>query len=106
MTDLPAISVNDPSIATYSNGKITGVAEGSTTLTASLYGLTAADMPTINVYRCEHHWDQGEIITEATCTEEGEKTFTCTICGNTNTKKVNATGHSYGAYKVVKEPTK
>ena len=105
VTDLPAISVNDPSIATYSNGKITGVAEGSTTLTASLYGLTAADMPTINVYRCEHHWDQGEIITEATCTEEGEKTFTCTICGNTNTKKVNATGHSYGAYKVVKEPT-
>lgn len=73
VTDLPAISVNDPSIATYSNGKITGVAEGSTTLTASLYGLTAADMPTINVYRCEHHWDQGEIITEATCTEEGEK---------------------------------
>ena len=53
VTDLPAISVNDPSIATYSNGKITGVAEGSTTLTASLYGLTAADMPTINVYRCE-----------------------------------------------------
>ena len=52
VTDLPAISVNDPSIATYSNGKITGVAEGSTTLTASLYGLTAADMPTINVYRC------------------------------------------------------
>lgn len=73
VTDLPAISVNDPSIATYSNGKITGVAEGSTTLTASLYGLTAADMPTINVYRCEHHWDQGEIITEPTCTEEGEK---------------------------------
>ena len=45
------------------------------------------------------------ITTEPTCTERGEKTFTCTICGNTNTKKVNATGHRYGAYKVVKEPT-
>ena len=105
VTDLPAISINDPSIATYSNGKITGVAEGSTTLTASLYGLTAADMPTINVYRCEHHWDQGEIITEATCTEEGEKTFTCSICGDEKTEKVSATGHQHTEIRNKKEAT-
>ena len=105
VTDLPAISVNDPSIATYSNGKITGVAEGSTTLTASLYGLTAADMPTINVYRCEHHWDQGEIITEPTCTEEGEKTFTCSICGNTKTEKVSTTDHQHMEIRNQKNPT-
>ena len=105
VTDLPDISVNDPSIATYSNGKITGVAEGSTTLTASLYGLTAADMPTINVYRCEHHWDQGEIITEATCTEEGEKKFTCSICGDEKTEKVSATGHQHTEIRNKKEAT-
>ena len=105
VTDLPAISVNDPSIATYSNGKITGVAEGSTTLTASLYGLTAADMPTINVYKCEHHWDQGEIITEATCTEEGEKKFTCSICGDEKTEKVSATGHQHTEIRNKKEAT-
>ena len=105
VTDLPAISINDPSIATYSNGKITGVAEGSTTLTASLYGLTAADMPTINVYRCEHHWNQGEIITEATCTEEGEKTFTCSICGDKKTEKVSATGHQHTEIRNKKEAT-
>ncbi len=105
VTDLPAISVNDPSIATYSNGKITGVAEGSTTLTASLYGLTAADMPTINVYRCEHHWDQGEIITEATCTEEGEKKFTWSICGDEKTEKVSATGHQHTEIRNKKEAT-
>ena len=105
VTDLPAISVNDPSIATYSNGKITGVAEGSTTLTASLYGLTAADMPTINVYRCEHHWDQGEIITEATCTEEGEKKFTCSICGDEKTEKISATGHQHTEIRNKKEAT-
>ena len=105
VTDLPAISVNDPSIATYSNGKITGVAEGSTTLTASLYGLTAADMPTINVYRCEHHWNQGEIITEATCTEEGEKKFTCSICGDEKTEKVSATGHQHTEIRNKKEAT-
>ena len=105
VTDLPAISVNDPSIATYSNGKITGVAEGSTTLTASLYGLTAADMPTINVYRCEHHWDQGEIITEPTCTEEGEKTFTCSICSDEKTEKISATGHQHTEIRNKKEAT-
>ena len=105
VTDLPAISVNDPSIATYSNGKITGVAEGSTTLTASLYGLTAADMPTINVYRCEHHWDQGEIITEATCTEEGEKKLTCSICGDEKTEKISATGHQHTEIRNKKEAT-
>ena len=105
VTDLPAISVNDPSIATYSNGKITGVAEGSTTLTASLYGLTAADMPTINVYRCEHHWDQGEIIKEPTCKEEGEKTFTCSICGNTKTEKVSTTDHQHMEIRNQKNPT-
>ena len=105
VTDLPAISVNDPSIATYSNGKITGVAEGSTTLTASLYGLTAADMPTINVYRCEHHWDQGEIITEPTCTEEGEKKFTCSICGDEKTEKVSATSHQHTEIRNKKEAT-
>ena len=105
VTDLPAISVNDPSIATYSNGKITGVAEGSTTLTASLYGQPAADMPTINVYRCEHHWDQGEIITEPTCTEEGEKKFTCSICGDEKTEKVSATGHQHTEIRNKKEAT-
>lgn len=52
-----------------------------------------------------HNWDAGVITTAPTCTERGEKTFTCSICGNTKTGKVSATGHSYGKYEVVKEPT-
>ena len=62
-------------------------------------------MPTINVYRCEHHWDQGEIITEATCTEEGEKKFTCSICGDKKTEKVSATGHQHTEIRNKKEAT-
>lgn len=62
-------------------------------------------MPTINVYRCEHHWDQGEIITEATCTEEGEKKFTCSICGDEKTEKVSATGHQHTEIRNKKEAT-
>ncbi|MBU5481080.1 leucine-rich repeat protein [Blautia sp. MSJ-19] len=36
-----------------------------------------------------HTWDEGKITTEATYTEEGVKTYTCTICGETRTEKIN-----------------
>ena len=87
--DIPDISVTDSSIATYSNGKISGVKEGNTTLTASLYGLTITDMPTITVHECDNHWNDGEITTEPTCIKEGIKTFTCTICGDTKTETIS-----------------
>lgn len=40
-----------------------------------------------------HNWDNGKIIKEATCTEEGEKEFTCTRCQKTRTEKITTTGH-------------
>lgn len=89
MADIPDISVTDSSIATYSDGKISGVKEGNTTLTASLYGLTITDMPTITVHECDNHWNDGEITTEPTCIKEGIKTFTCTICGDTKTETIS-----------------
>ena len=95
VADLPTISVEDSSIATYSNGTISGIAEGTTKLTASLYGLTAADTPTISVHSCDNHWDDGKITTKPTCTKKGEKTFTCSICGNTKTTTITAKGHQH-----------
>ena len=89
VADIPDISVTDSSIATYSDGKISGVKEGNTTLTASLYGLTITDMPTITVHECDNHWNDGEITTEPTCIKEGVKTFTCTICGDTKTETIS-----------------
>ncbi len=50
VTDTPTISADNVSIASYNNGKISGLAEGTTTLTASLYGLRAANMPTVSVH--------------------------------------------------------
>ena len=43
----------------------------------------------------EHTWDNGTVITPATCTEAGEKTYTCTVCSATKTEVIAATGHSY-----------
>lgn len=44
---------------------------------------------------CVHEWNEGEITKKASCTEPGEKTYTCEICGETKTEVVPAAGHSY-----------
>jgi DNA-directed RNA polymerase subunit RPC12/RpoP len=40
-----------------------------------------------------HNWDNGVVTTEPTCTADGIKTFTCTVCGETRTETVPALGH-------------
>lgn len=47
--------------------------------------------------QCTHSWDAGS-GTDATCTEAGTKTFTCTLCGGTKTETTPARGHSYSAW--------
>lgn len=43
-----------------------------------------------------HIWDNGEVTTPPTCTEEGVKTFTCTVCENeTKTETVGVIPHTY-----------
>ena len=38
--------------------------------------------------KAEHSWDAGVITTEATFEQDGVKTYTCTVCGNTKTEVV------------------
>ncbi len=38
--------------------------------------------------KCEHEYDNGVITKKPTCTEEGEKTFTCSLCEETKTESV------------------
>ena len=42
----------------------------------------------------EHSWDEGTVTKEATCTEDGEIVYTCTVCGETYTEVIPATGHT------------
>ena len=54
----------------------------------------------------EHKWDEGVVTKEATCTEAGEKTYTCTVCNATKTEKIEATGHKYSTeWTIDKEAT-
>ena len=44
---------------------------------------------------CKHAYNDGEITTEATCQNIGEKTYTCTKCGETKTEVIEKLNHLY-----------
>ena len=41
-----------------------------------------------------HSWDKGVITISPTCSDAGVKTYTCTVCSETKTEVLNATGHT------------
>ena len=108
---------SDESVATVENGTITGKANGTATVTATLSKApvdgtaTALDSDisvniTVNVSTtCEHTPDGDGVISSPTCEAQGYTTYTCSKCGSSyNTDYVDATGHSWGE-GVVTEPT-
>ena len=95
--DTPVVSIGDSSVASYSNNKLSGLKEGMTNLTATLYGITVSTSPPVSVHDCKNHWDTGKVTKKPTCTEPGEKTFTCSICKSTKKESVPATGHNYAS---------
>ena len=96
VTDTPDLTIADSTVATLS-GSITGISEGDTTISASLYGLTAHQTAAVKVHNCENHWDDGKITTTPTCTKTGVKQYTCTICSETKTEEIAALGHNYSS---------
>ena len=96
VTDTPDLTIADSTVATLS-GSITGISEGDTTISASLYGLTAHQTAAVKVHNCENHWNDGKITTPPTCTKTGVKQYTCTICSETKTEEIAALGHDYSS---------
>ncbi|MBQ2804882.1 MAG: type II secretion system protein, partial [Clostridia bacterium] len=54
---------------------------------------------------CQHQWDEGQIVQQPTCTEQGLKTETCKICQTTQNKQVDATGHNWDNGTTTTPPT-
>lgn len=48
-----------------------------------------------------HTWDNGKVTKVATCTVNGTKIFTCTVCKETKTETIKATGHKAVTDKAV-----
>ena len=40
-----------------------------------------------------HEWDSGRVTTPATCTEAGERVFSCDVCGAEKIESIDAEGH-------------
>ena len=84
------ITVNDKSgkdttVGTTGSGSSTTVNKGTTSSGGGSYTPPAQHT---------HTWDAGVVTKEATCTEAGVKTFTCS-CGATYTEDIPAKGHNY-----------
>ena len=52
-----------------------------------------------------HTWDEGKETKPATCTEEGEMTYTCKICEDTETQPISKKNHTPGKWIVDKAAT-
>lgn len=75
--------------AVAANCENTGLTEGKK--------CEACDVVTVEQIVTEkagHVWNEGEVTTAPTCTEEGVKTFTCTVCGETKEEVLKAEGHA------------
>ena len=78
-------SGKDTTVGTTGSGSSTTVNKGTTSSGGGSYTPPAQHT---------HTWDAGVVMKEATCTEAGVKTFTCS-CGATYTEDIPAKGHNY-----------
>ena len=53
----------------------------------------------------DHEYDAGVVTLEPTCTEDGEKVFTCQICGYERHDIIEALGHDWNGGEITKEAT-
>ena len=85
---------SNTSVATVdAKGLVTGVQAGNADITAALSSLSATKTIKVAAAVHEHNWDAGKVTTEATCTTDGVKTYTCSVCKTTKTETIKATGH-------------
>lgn len=68
-------------------------------------GVGIADSETAIVKKVHIHSYTSSITTAATCTANGVKTYTCSVCGNSYTETIAKTGHKYNSGKITKTPT-
>ena len=57
------------------------------------------------IRKLAHTYDEGKITTAPSCEVNGTKTYTCTVCGETKTEPIPATGHSWSSWNTVQEAT-
>ena len=99
----------DPSVAMVADGKVTAISEGSTIIYCMLLDnmdkTVSCEVTVSSGLECIHTWDKGKETKVPTCTQKGEIAYTCTVCGETKTEKIKATGHQNTEIRNEKEAT-
>lgn len=51
-----------------------------------------------------HDWENGKVLKEATCVDEGSLQIICTVCNKESTESIDATNeHTYGSFSYINE---
>ena len=93
--------------------KVLTTTEGSYPVSIEVDNVTAADRTALTVttdagavvVECNHRYGEWTETKAPTCTEKGEETRICSICGDSETREVEAKGHSFGEWAETKAPT-
>lgn len=101
-TDLPALG-HEPQVVSGKEPTCTqpGFADASVCARCGITLEAQQEIPPTG-----HQWNDGEATAAATCAKAGTMTYTCTVCGETKTEELPATGkHTWGQEKVTLEAT-
>ena len=60
--------------------------------------LTVAILSLVACEDCQHQWDEGYVAKAATDKEEGQKIFTCTLCGEAKSEEIPKLVHTSHDY--------
>ncbi len=94
-------SSNEMVVTIDENGLVTAINPGNATISVTTRDGNYQAFCDIEVYI--HKYKYNPVVTKPTCTEEGLTTYTCSLCGDTYTEVIPATGHNYES--VVTNPT-
>ncbi|MCC8131087.1 MAG: hypothetical protein LIO72_04980 [Ruminococcus sp.] len=96
----PSVLRYDTSTSSWEALEVTGTSTDETTGQVTL-SFTTSSLSPIMVLAVEEvqdephtHTYEGVVTKEATCTEDGVKTYTCSVCEDTYTETIPATGHT------------
>ena len=53
----------------------------------------------------QHQWGEWKTTTPASCTHEGEETRQCSVCQETETRKLEKTDHAWSEWKITTKPS-
>lgn len=83
-------------VAVIKNGVITAKKCGEADIRVTANGITEiCQVQVIEEKTCSHQFDEGTVVTEPDCNQEGIRKYTCILCGESYTVLIEKTEHTW-----------